>query len=555
MDNYRVIRPLGDGSFGVVSLATSKKSGGMVAIKKFKQGYKNWQEVIQLSEVKSLRALKHINIVKLIELFRQDGNLYMVFEYMKSNLYELLKDRKSYVPETTVRNIMYQILSGLSYMHLNGYFHRDLKPENILCSGVDNIKLADFGLAREIRSRPPYSDYISTRWYRAPEVILRSKNYNSPIDLWAIGAIMAEVYKLKPLFAGSSELDQLYKICLVLGQPTQKSWKEGFQLAATSRIKFPATPSMNSLDMAVTHASREGLELMYDLLKWDPKQRITAPQALQRKFFLVGTKGSDETGPPQATRTMPGGVASGFGGVSSIVGENKPARKPAPRQRRDSDDDDFDWTPPGSADKETTAVDQPAGLYSKLSQTSSFRSPNQPQAHGGAATSAYPFPGAPADDAQPRMGALNRKEKELPRRESVQSIVSNSFALGGTNASVSAANYYVAKSRYTPVSGGSRIPKSKIALSHQPSVGRLHQQASKVNTFTLPSGAGESAQASSSFENRWSSRPSYQQLDLGFAKHAKENSYAHSSRAPTMPLGMTKANHRTDWSAKYGGRK
>ena len=87
-----------------------------------------------------------------------------------------------------------------------GYFHRDIKPENLLCNGCDLVKIADFGLAREIRSRPPYTDYVSTRWYRAPEVLLRTTNYSSPIDVWACGAIIAELYSLKPLFPGSSEV-------------------------------------------------------------------------------------------------------------------------------------------------------------------------------------------------------------------------------------------------------------------------------------------------------------------------------------------------------------
>ena len=102
-----------------------------------------------------------------------------------------------------------------------GYFHRDLKPENLLCSGPECVKIADFGLARETRSRPPYTDYVSTRWYRAPEVLLRSTNYNSPIDIWAMGCIMAELYTLRPLFPGSSEIDEIFKICAVLGTPSK----------------------------------------------------------------------------------------------------------------------------------------------------------------------------------------------------------------------------------------------------------------------------------------------------------------------------------------------
>jgi len=92
-------------------------------------------------------------------------------------------------------------------MHKHGFFHRDLKPENLLISPDNVVKLIDFGLAREVRSRPPFTDYVSTRWYRAPEILLRSTNYNSPVDIFALGCIMAELYLMKPLFNGSSEID------------------------------------------------------------------------------------------------------------------------------------------------------------------------------------------------------------------------------------------------------------------------------------------------------------------------------------------------------------
>ena len=116
-----------------------------------------------------------------------------------------------YIPENDIRRISFQIFSGLNFMHRQGYFHRDIKPENLLLMGPELVKIADFGLAREIRSKPPYTDYVSTRWYRAPEVLLRSTNYNAPIDLWACGAIIAELYMLRPLFPGSSEIDEIFK--------------------------------------------------------------------------------------------------------------------------------------------------------------------------------------------------------------------------------------------------------------------------------------------------------------------------------------------------------
>ncbi|KHJ77671.1 hypothetical protein OESDEN_22709, partial [Oesophagostomum dentatum] len=169
--------------------------------------------------------------------------------------------RDRYFPEGVIRNIIYQILQGLAFMHRNGklcllanfipilkgflmrfdqictlralpdniqdrrtvagYFHRDMKPENIMCNGTELVKIADFGLAREVRSKPPYTDYVSTRWYRAPEILLRSTSYNSPIDIWALGCIMAELYMLRPLFPGTSELDQLFKIVTILGTPSK----------------------------------------------------------------------------------------------------------------------------------------------------------------------------------------------------------------------------------------------------------------------------------------------------------------------------------------------
>jgi serine/threonine protein kinase len=101
------------------------------------------------------------------------------------------------------------------------------------------VKLADFGLAREIRSRPPYTDYVSTRWYRAPELLLRSTTYNSPVDIFALGCIMAELYLLRPLFPGNSEVDQMYKICAILGSPSQAEWPEGYKLAAKMNFQFP----------------------------------------------------------------------------------------------------------------------------------------------------------------------------------------------------------------------------------------------------------------------------------------------------------------------------
>ena len=117
-------------------------------------------------------------------------------------------------------------------------FHRDIKPENLLVKG-DCVKIGDFGLARETNGRPPFTEYISTRWYRAPEILLRSKRYNSAVDIWAAGCIMAELMSLSPLFPGSNEEDELYKICSILGSPTPSMWNEGVSLASGLHFSFP----------------------------------------------------------------------------------------------------------------------------------------------------------------------------------------------------------------------------------------------------------------------------------------------------------------------------
>lgn len=157
----------------------------------------------------------------------------MVFEYLDYNLYEVyakMKEQGKSFTEAEIkypflkpRSHVYQILSGLAHMHKNGFFHRDMKPQNLLIYN-NVVKVCDLGLAREIRSRPPFTDYVSTRWYRAPELLLRSTNYNSPVDIFALGCIMAELYTLIPLFAGANEVDQLNKIVKVLGTPDKADW-------------------------------------------------------------------------------------------------------------------------------------------------------------------------------------------------------------------------------------------------------------------------------------------------------------------------------------------
>lgn len=298
-----------------------------------------------------MKKLNHPNIVKLKEVIRENDELFFVFEYLDQNLYEFMKNRTKLIPESKIRNITYQLLQGLAFMHKHGFFHRDIKPENYLCKG-DVVKLADFGLAREIRSKPPYTDYVSTRWYRAPEVLLRSLTYNSPIDLWAIGCIIAELFTLRPLFPGSSEADQIYKICSVLGSPTNSNWNEGIKLATKMNFRFPQfVPT--ALSTLIPQASPEAIQLVTDLLKYDPNKRPTASQALQYPFFTKniqvprGLTDSSEavvnppSNPTASSSTTNNTTSNSFGGPIQSQPSVKKEEKPIPPIPDDFDIDKF----------------------------------------------------------------------------------------------------------------------------------------------------------------------------------------------------------------------
>ncbi|XP_039046892.1 cyclin-dependent kinase F-4-like isoform X2 [Hibiscus syriacus] len=283
MERYKIIKEVGDGTFGSVWQAINKLSGEVVAIKKMKKKYYTWEECVNLREVKSLRRMSHPNIVKLKEVIRENNILYFVFEYMEFNLYQLMKDREKLFSEVEIRNWCFQVFQGLAYVHQCGYFHRDLKPENLLVTR-DVIKIADFGLAREISSQPPYTEYVSTRWYRAPEILLQSYLYSSKVDMWAMGAIMAELFTLCPLFPGANEADEIYKICSVIGTPTKDLWSDGLNLARAINYQFPQFPGVH-LSTLIPSASDDAINLITSLCSWDPCKRPMAAETLRHPFF------------------------------------------------------------------------------------------------------------------------------------------------------------------------------------------------------------------------------------------------------------------------------
>lgn len=299
MNRYLVQEQLGDGTFGTVFRAIRRVDNNEVAIKCMKRSFPDWEEIPKLREFRSLQemnAYRHKNIVQLEEVIREaNQQLFFVFEYMPDgNLYEFIKRHtppkspsgaESITPtlgESKIRSITMQILEGLDFLHSRGYIHRDIKPENILMKG-DVCKLADFGLARECSCQSPVTDYVSTRWYRAPEVLLRSPDYGKPTDIFGLGCIVAELYSKRPLFPGDNEIEQVYLITQVLGTP-EYCWQEGVHLADKLGMHLKRDRPKSLVD-EVSNASPEAVAFITQLLHWNPDDRPTCAEALGLKYF------------------------------------------------------------------------------------------------------------------------------------------------------------------------------------------------------------------------------------------------------------------------------
>ena len=258
-----------------------------VAIKCMKAHYKSKEEVHNLSEVRALKRLStHSNIITLIEVLYDEstGRLALVFELMEKNLYEVIKDRTTYLQERKVKHWMYQVLKALNVMHRNGIFHRDIKPENILIKGDNTIKLADLGSCKGIYSKHPFTEYISTRWYRAPECLLTDGYYNFKMDIWGVGCVFFEMLALLPLFPGDDEIDQVNKIHRILGSPSEELFNKLLSKSVRNDIVYEKQCGTGIKSM-LPNVSNECVDVIQRMLTYDPDKRITAKQALNHPYF------------------------------------------------------------------------------------------------------------------------------------------------------------------------------------------------------------------------------------------------------------------------------
>eukprot|EP01018_Ginkgo_biloba_P012360 Gb_28121 [translate_table: standard] len=286
MHKYRMLSKKGEGTFSEVLKAQCLKTNKYVAIKCMKNSFDSIEQVTSLREIQALQRLSpHPNVVKILEVLydQPTGRLALVFELMDMNIYELIRGRKTCLPEELAKSYMYQLMKAMDHMHRNGIFHRDIKPENILIMD-EVLKLADFGSCRGIYSKTPFTEYISTRWYRAPECLLTDGYYNYKMDMWGAGCVFFEILTLFPLFPGNNELDQIQKIHKILGTPPQQVLDKLKRRSQQADFKFPQQDGMG-IARLIPHASSGCIELLNKLLAYNPDDRLSARQALRHAYF------------------------------------------------------------------------------------------------------------------------------------------------------------------------------------------------------------------------------------------------------------------------------
>ncbi|XP_015273086.1 PREDICTED: cyclin-dependent kinase-like 5 [Gekko japonicus] len=306
MNKFEILGVVGEGAYGVVLKCRHKETHEIVAIKKFKDSEEN-EEVKEttLRELKMLRTLKQENIVELKEAFRRRGKLYLVFEYVEKNMLELLEEMPNGVPPEKVKSYIYQLIKAIHWCHKNDIVHRDIKPENLLISHNDVLKLCDFGFARNLSegSNANYTEYVATRWYRSPELLLGAP-YGKSVDMWSVGCILGELSDGQPLFPGESEIDQLYTIQKVLGPLPAEQMKLFYSNPRFHGLRFPAVNHPQSLERRYLGIlSGVILDLMKNLLKLDPSDRYLTEQCLNHPSFQ--TQRLLDRSPSRSTKRKP----------------------------------------------------------------------------------------------------------------------------------------------------------------------------------------------------------------------------------------------------------
>ncbi|XP_050444593.1 cyclin-dependent kinase-like 4 [Cataglyphis hispanica] len=292
MDKYENIEIVGEGSYGLVMKCKHRETGQIVAIKKILETEEDVQvRKMAIREIMMLKKLRHENLVSMIEVFRRRKRLYLVFEYLDHTVLDELEDAGGGLDWERSRQHIFQILRGLDFCHNHKIMHRDVKPENVLVSPNGVIKLCDFGFARYITGpNESCTDYVATRWYRAPELLLGDTRYGREIDVWAAGCIYAEMITGQPIFPGDSEVDQLYRITKVFGplygkQPTSGRISFLLRRAKPDEVQgLPRSATVALRDLFPTW-SPVSIDFLAQCLRTNPDTRPKCFALLQHSFF------------------------------------------------------------------------------------------------------------------------------------------------------------------------------------------------------------------------------------------------------------------------------
>ncbi|KAG9099150.1 TFIIH complex serine/threonine-protein kinase subunit kin28 [Ceratobasidium sp. UAMH 11750] len=276
---------IGEGTYAVVYKGRQVSTDRKVAIKKIKVAQmKEGLDQSAIREVRYLRELHHPNVIELLDVFSSKTNLNLVLEFLETDLEAVIKDRSSVFLPADIKSWMAMTLRGLEYCHRNWVLHRDLKPNNLLIAADGQLKIADFGLARDFADPgQKMTCQVITRWYRPPELLYGARYYSTGVDMWSVGCIFAELMLRTPYLPGESDMDQLKTIFRALGTPTEEDWPGHTSLPDyTSFGHFPKSP----LKLLFSAASTEALDLLGKCLIYDPRKRISAYDALHHIYFF-----------------------------------------------------------------------------------------------------------------------------------------------------------------------------------------------------------------------------------------------------------------------------
>ncbi|KAF7271605.1 hypothetical protein GWI33_015539, partial [Rhynchophorus ferrugineus] len=288
MEKYEQISVVGEGSYGLVMKCRHKETEQIVAVKKFLETEEDATiRKLALREIRMLKRLKHENLVTMIEVFRHRKRFYIVFEFLEGTVLDELEKLPGGLGDDRTRERIFQVCRAISYCHSNNIIHRDVKPENVLVSSLGVVKLCDFGFARILSlNGEACTEYVATRWYRAPELLVGEPVYGAPVDIWAIGCLFAEMMTGDPLFPGESDIDQLYLIVKMLGKPClrhQHLMSKNTQLRPI--MKTPSQEGMVGFYKIFQTWPLIAIDFLTGCTKMDPHERMSAEELLKHVYF------------------------------------------------------------------------------------------------------------------------------------------------------------------------------------------------------------------------------------------------------------------------------